>query len=195
MASPQRPEPLRPQRDPEGPAEATKKRKPGAPGGVPRWWWGFWIVIFALAIAWGIWGAVSNNGWWFVGHPRPSNVQGPPVSGTGMGVLQAASKQSFIGEHFDIHNVPVRRVVSAQVFWIGPENDSMLVVLPPPKSAKAFNGTTIVAGGLADVTGTVAKTPPRDQAQRQWSLRASDAARLEKQGAYIQATQAYWVPR
>ena len=194
MASPQRPEPLRPQRDPERPAEAAKKRKPGAPGRLPRWWWGFWIAIFALAIAWGIWGAVSNNGWWFFGHARPGSVQGPPLSGTGMGVLQAGSKQSFVGEHFDIHNVPVRRITSTQLFWIGPESDPMLVVLQP-KAAKAFNGTTIVAGGLADVTGTVAKAPPREQAQSQWSLSGGDAARLEKQGVYIQAAQAYWVPR
>jgi len=194
MASPQRPEPLRPQRAPENPNAAAKKEKASAPGRVPRWWWRFWILIFALAIAWGIWGAVNNKGWWFVGHERPGNVQGPPISGTGMSVLQAGSKQSFIGEHFDIHNVPVRRIASTQLFWIGPESDPMLVVLQP-KAAKAFNGTTIVAGGLADVTGTVAKAPPRDQAQRQWSLSGGDAARLEKQGVYIEAAQAYWVPR
>src|SRR5690348_5560890 len=99
MASPQRPGPLRTEPAPENPKAAAKREKTSAPGRVPRWWWGFWIVIFVLAIAWGIWGAVNNNGWWFVGHPRPGNVQGPPVSGTGTGVLQGASKQSFIGEH------------------------------------------------------------------------------------------------
>lgn len=205
MASPLRADPGGPRRDPHDPeTRKTAGAGPGSPSGrrnAWRWFWGFWIVIFAAAIAWGIWGAVGGNGWWFLGHPNPSNVKGPPVNGQGLAALQAANKQPFVGQKFQANFVPVQKKISDTVFWVGPKNTepTLMVVKKNNTAGKgsiaARGGTAIEAGTLIDITGTVQKAPPQAQAQQEWSLSSNDAAQLERQGGYIEATIAFYVPR
>lgn len=195
MASPLRADPGGPQRDRE-----TRKASgagPESPRGrrtVWYWRWGFWIVIFAAAIAWGVWGAAVGNGWWFLGHTNPSNVKGPPINGPGLAALQTSNKQSFLGQKFQANFVPVQKKISDTVFWVGPKNSPPTLLVIKSNGTATKNGV-INAGTLIDITGTVQKSPPQAQAQKEWSLSSKGAAQLEREGGYIEATVAFYVPR
>lgn len=198
MASPLRADPRGPNRDPE-----TRKIS-GAGPETPRsrrivwyWFWGFWIVIFAAVIAWGVWGAVTGNGWWFLGHPNPNNVTGPPINGPGLAALQAPNKQSYVGQAFQANFVPVQKKISDTVFLVGPKNvkPTLLVMKTHQTTGIPRTSTAIDVGTLIDITGTVEKPPPPAQARTQWSLSADEANQLAQQGGYIEATIAYYVPR
>lgn len=201
MASPQRADPGGPRRDAE--KRKTSGAGPGSPRsrGTPwRWFWGFWIVIFAAAIAWGVWGAAAGNGWWFLGHPNPSNVQGPPINGPGLAALQASNKQPFVGQKFQANFVPVQKKISDTVFLVGAKNTEPTLMVLKNNNTAGRNGvrrpsTIIDAGTSIDITGTMEKPPPQAQAQKEWSLSSEEAAQVERQGGYIEATIAFYVPR
>lgn len=216
MASPQRPDPneLRRSHDDlerERLARARMDRRTVGAGFA--WWWVFWIIIIALAIWWAGWGWGGSGGWWWGGRGRTVPTYGTlnpgtantgtnantgaggaqgVISGPGLSILTATDKQPYIGKPFQVNNVPVQNQVNDHVLWIGANNSTpMLVVL-------AGNGNTaanahIGSGSMIDVTGTVQKAPPQAQAQQQWQLSGDDAAQLERQGAYIQATQVHTV--
>lgn len=195
MASPLRADPGGPRRD----FESAKTRGAGPESPRSRrtvwfWWWGFWIVIFAAAIAWGIWGAIGGNGWWFLGHPNPSNVKGPPANGPGVAALDSTSKQPFVGQKFQANFVPVQKKVSDSVFWVGPKNTTPTLLVIKSNGTAQKNGVLHV-GDLIDISGTVEKAPPPTQAQKQWALSSNGAGRLEREGGYIQADLAFYVPR
>lgn len=158
------------------------------------WWWGFWIVIFAAAIGWGVWGAVNGNGWWFVGRPGPGSVHAPPMNGPGVAVLQSPNKQTYVGQKFQANFVPVQKKISNRVFWVGAKNATPTLVVIEKNGTADKNGA-IQKGNLIDITGTVAKAPPQAQAQQRWNLSSNGSARLERQGGYVDASLAYYVPR
>lgn len=194
MASPLRADPGGPQRHPEirktsgaGPESPRSRRT------IWYWWWGFWIVIFAAAIAWGVWGAAAGNGLWFLGHPNP-NVKGPPINGPGLAALQSPNKQAFVGQKFQANFVPVQKEISDTVFWVGAKNTTPTLLVIKSNGTASKNGA-IHAGTLIDITGTVQKSPPQAQAQKEWSLNSDGAAQLEREGGYIEATLAFYVPR
>lgn len=197
MASPLRADPDGPRRDLEN------ARKSGAGRNMPRrrgallyWWWGFWIVVFAFAIGWGIWGAASGNGWWFTGR---HNVNAPPMNGSGVAALEAPSKQAFLGQKFQANFVPVQKKISDSVYWVGAKNSTpTLLVIKNNASTHGplkKNSTTIQTGNLIDITGTMEKAPPQAQAQNEWALSSNGAARLEREGGYIQGTLVFYVPQ
>lgn len=204
MASPLKADPGGPQHDPHDPeARKTSGAGPGSPSGrrvTWYWFWGLWIVIFAAAIAWGVWGAVSGNGWWFLGRANPSNIKGPPMNGPGVAALQATNKQPFVGQKFQANFVPVQKKISDSVFLVGPRNTAPMLLVLKNNTATGSSGRTHVvtlidAGTLIDITGTIQKPPPQAQAKEQWSLSSKEAAELERQGGYIEATMAFYVPR
>lgn len=181
------PEPRRPNHEDAQPGNRTSERRARRARNL---FWTFWIVVAVCVVGWLVWGA-SNGG--HIPFTGQSSVQSPPVSGSGLTALNAADKQPFAGKSFQLNNVPVQTKINSKVFWIGRnKGTSMLMVMNKPNTAK--NGL-ISEGQLVDVTGTVEKAPPAGQARQQWSLSSGDAARLQQQGAYIQATQAFWVPR
>jgi hypothetical protein len=161
------------------------------------WWWGFWIVLFGVVGWWAVWGWGGTGGYWrtrVLGlPPAGAHVVAPAISGSGLAALNAANKQPFVGQGFQIHNVPVQSKVNSQVFWIGKDGSApMLMVLRSPNVAK--NGI-ISQGNLVDVVGIIKKAPPAAKAKTQWSLTSAGLTRLEQQGAYIQAKFAFWMPR
>lgn len=195
MASPLRADPGGPRHNFE--TQKTSRAGPESPRSrktVWYWWRGFWIVIFAAAIGWGVWGAVGGNGWWFLGRPNPSNVKGAPINGPGLAALQASDKQPFIGQKFQANFVPVQKKISDTVFWIGAKNATPTLLVIKNNGIAQKNGV-IHVGNVIDIIGNVRKAPPRAQAQKQWALSDYGAARLERQGGYIQATIAFYVPR
>jgi len=158
----------------------------------PRWrfsfWW-VWIVVF-VAIWWVAFGWGNSGGYIWGTHGAGASVANDAViAGPGLPILNAsaASKHVYIGQAFVIRNVPVERAASPRALWIGNVNNSapMLLVVPAGGNALAF-----VHGEWLNVSGQIQKAPPEAQAQQQWGLSPADAQSLEKQGAYIQGTQA-----
>lgn len=114
---------------------------------------------------------------------------GPPPSGPGIKVLDAADKQPFVGKHFQADNVPVERKVNDRALWIttGSNPPMLAVVAGGPNSSPS--GGKIQPGSPVDASGTVQTAPPGYEAKRQWDLSDADVARLEKEGVYIQVSQ------
>lgn len=183
MASPQR-------RDPRQPREledmqhrdVQKEIGPGWRGG---YWW-IWILIF-VGIWWVAFGWGNSGGYVWGGHHRAAEMTNDTaLGGPGVPILDASNKTRYIGQAFQVRNVPVQAQAGNQAFWIGSTTNSapMLVVLP--KAGEAAD----IHNGWFNVAGQVEKAPPAAQAQQQWGLSQQDAQRLESEGAYIQATQA-----
>lgn len=151
------------------------------------WWW-IWVLIL-LAIVWfGGWGWGGYGGWW-LGRPRAVAVQtanGP--QGQGIAVLNATDKQAFVGQRFQIRNVPIQKKVSDHVLWIGINNAAPMLVVLTGTGNNAANAS-LEQGDLVNITGTVEKAPDSAQAKQQWSLNDDGAKRLQQHGAYIQAAQ------
>ena len=219
MASPQRPDPNERQRSHdekfggERLARERMNRLTYGTGGF-AWWSVFWIIVIALAIWWAGWGWGGSGGWWRGGGgsavPYGTADTGPAInsgaankgtngntgmsaiSGPGLSALSAKDKQTYIGKTFQVNSVPVQNQVNDHVFWIGANNSTrMLVVLTGNGNATA--NTHIGQGTRMDVTGTIQKAPPQAQAQELWQLGGDNAAQLQRQGAYIQATQVHTV--
>jgi len=196
MASPQRPDLNKrpsdsgPRSIPAPPARRVLRRARFV------WWVIFWAVVLILALWWAIWGWAGTGGWWWAGRVQstttytPQNTNRPALSGPGVAALQAADKRSFIGKYFQASNVPIQAVAGQNAIWVGPDNAQPMLVILSGSGANASQ-VGFAKGGLVDVTGTVENAPPLAQARQQWSLSGADAARLEQQGAYIQARQIY----
>jgi len=164
----------------------------------PGWRFGFWwiwilvfIAIWWVAFGWG------NSGGYVWGHGRAAATESANdavLRGPGLAMLNAGTpnKHLYVGQAFDIRNVPVERVASAQAVWIGNAQNSTPVLLVMPAGA---NTTDFAPGEWLNAAGQIRKAPPAAQAQQQWGLDAADAQALEKQGAFIQGTQVLRAPR
>lgn len=156
----------------------------------PRWRYGFWWVwlIVLVAIWWVAFGWGNSGGYIWGNHGAPSarNYNDATLAGPSVPILNAANKSIYIGQAFNIRNVPVEQVVSPQALWIGNVNNSvpMLVVVPAGANADSF-----AHGEWVNVTGRIEKAPPANVAAKQWGLSQANAQRLETQGVYIQANQ------
>lgn len=79
--------------------------------------------------------------------------------------------------------------VNDNVFWVGSNNSApMLVVGGVPGNATL--ASNLQTGKKVNVSGTVEKAPPAAEAEKNWGLDSTEAARLEQEGAYLNATQA-----
>lgn len=191
--------------------ERRPERKPIDRRSVARtgfgWWWAFWFVLIGLAVWWAGWGWGDTGGWWWGAQARTTSTYGPPgalrgapatdigpggataaITGSGLNILNAHDKRPFIGKPFHAMNVPVQTKVDNHVLWIGASDTApMLLVLAGNGITTA--GTAISRGNLVNVTGTIQEAPSVTAAKHQWSLKSGDTTRLEREGAYIQATQ------
>lgn len=202
MASPQRPHPDEPRRSYDELERDRIDRRAVGTGAGFAWWWVFWIVIIALAIWWAGWGWGGSGGRWWSGRGRTTPAYGTTnpgtganqavVGGPGLSALTATNKHLYIGKPFQVNNVPVQNEVNDHVLWIGTGNSTPMLVVLTGNGNTAANAQ-IGQGTLVDVTGSMRKAPPQVQAQQQWQLSGNDAAQLERQGAYIQATQVHTV--
>ena len=173
------------------------------------WIWILVVILFALAIWFGVFGWGAYGGWWG-GHkvvnpplaqPQSENnaqqaLNGQPapatsaavLSGSGAQVLASANKAALVGQSFDISNVQVQEKSGNRAFWIGANNTApMLVVLNRGASNAAY--ARIHRGIRVNITGVVERAPSTAQARRLWSLSNADANRLQQEGAYVQAAE------
>lgn len=194
MASPQRPD-LR-GTQPHFEPELNTSLPPRSAGRrlAFAWWWIFLLAVLILALWWAIWGWAGTGGYWWAGRAasKPTVTRQTPVPeirGMGLEILTATDRRPFVGRSFQVSTVPVINKTNDQAVWIGTKTTPpMLLILGNGASPP---NTTIVAGSLLDVTGTVDKAPPAAQAKSQWNLSTKAASQLENQGVYIQATRVY----
>lgn len=192
MASPQRPEfhGIPSDDDPQ-----SRGLRPGHPPAGRRVKfliaWLIAIILVAAFLYWVAFGWGGSGGYWWHRQATPTQSSASqPMTGSGLAAMNATDRQPYIGQSFQLSNVPIQRKVSNRMFWIGPNSQSpMLVVLNGNQNPANFN--SLGTGSSIDVTGTVMKAPPTPAAASQWSLNDPDLAQLEKEGVYIQATQIY----
>lgn len=208
MATPQRnfPDP------PRNPAPLADDRKVATEVGARvRFGW-IWlaVAIVAILIVWfGGFGWGTYGGWWWgsnhhqpaltqpqsVNNGQPASAEQPApataaavLSGSGVQVLASNSRQALVGQAFDIRNVQVQSKTSDGAFWIAANNGAPMLVALNGGAANPINAD-IAAGVRVNITGTVARAPSAAQAKRLWALGNDDTNRLERQGAYVQASQ------
>lgn len=111
------------------------------------------------------------------------------AAGANAPALTASNKREFEGKALEASGVPVLKKVTNHVFWVGPNNSAapLLVVVSASGNALAANLQT---GETVNVSGTVEKAPPAAKAEKNWGLDNTEAARLQQEGAYLNATQA-----
>jgi hypothetical protein len=139
------------------------------------------------------WGWGNSGGWLWGDREMPASSNGQ-LSGSGVAILTVANKEAYIGQSFQVQNVPVDRRVGNAVLWIGQWHDSlpMLLVLASDSGAKT---TETQPGDVLDVIGTIVRAPARAVAKQQWGLGDEDLDQLAQEGAYVQATQVRAVRR
>lgn len=191
MASPQRPDPYRPEPHIEPELKITRPPRTAGQRIAFAWWLVVLLAAIIFGLGWSLWGRSGQGGWWSAGHAKsaPSANTSPSapatIQGMGVEILTATDRRPFVGRNFQVTTVPVISKSNDGAVWIGTRTTPpMLLVLNGSPAAHA----NIVPGSLLDVSGTVEKAPPAAQAQREWKLSGNDTAQLEKQGVYIQAT-------
>jgi hypothetical protein len=172
-------------------------------GGSGGWWWGGRArtapAYKSATAAPGTSGAVgtangtagTNNG---TGGTAATGygANQAAITGPGLNALTATNKRQYVGEHFQVNDVPVQTKVNNHVLWIGANNSTPMLLVLAGNGNSAANAD-IGQGNRIDVTGTVQKAPPSARAKSEWSLSSGDVAKLERQGAYIEATQVHTV--
>lgn len=201
MASPQRPLPNEPRRDP--PPELENLQTGRAQREVSSGWrFGFWwIWILIIAGIWYVGFGWGTSGGWIWGHRHAvQTTNDTALRGPGVAIVDASNKLPYIGQAFEIQNVPVQRVAGPQAYWIGSTFNSvpMLVVnasnaaaataktapTAPAKTAKGSSGAAQTANQTSGKTGTAANGAVQP---RQWLdvtgrvVKAPPAAQAEQQ--------------
>jgi len=158
------------------------------------WGWG-WVIILA-AVIFAIWiFAFGTRSYRATPAANKANNQQnqpestavpvtPPVSTNTVTVVVHSPKISDLeGRPAQFENETVQKVVSPNVFWIGPsQTEQMLVVLKNPEAPP-----NVKQGDRVDVNGTFQKMPEARQARQQWKL-DRPVNWLEQQKLYVDAT-------
>lgn len=112
------------------------------------------------------------------------------ITGSGVAVLDAQNKNSFVGHSFQISDVPVQKVDNNHAVWIGTTNTRRAGPILAIVSGNAANVMSALrVGDRINVTGTVEKAPSRAQAEHSWKISSEDANNVEADGVYVRATQ------
>ena len=109
--------------------------------------------------------------------------------GSAMEQLLSGRGRQMIGRSVSLSHVAVQNLTQDDIVWVGnTASQSVLVMLQPsvnPIDAQG-NPTPIAAGDQVRVTGHVIASP-NAQVLQSWGVSPADAARVERQGAVLQA--------
>lgn len=134
-----------------------------------------------------------NNTSYNGANPKVANpAYNGTIAGSGVKILDSTDKRPYVGQHFQIQNVPVQAKVNNDVVWVGTSGASrMLVVLEKPSTNNANHAETAndSQATWVDVKGTVEKAPNEGHAKQQWGLSERGSQQLEQQGAYVLAAE------
>ncbi|HEX5234834.1 MAG TPA: hypothetical protein VFW25_05830 [Silvibacterium sp.] len=202
MATPQRNFPNPPLRDDSKVADEVGARARYG------WVWIVIVILFVLAIWFGVFGWGAYGGWWGGhkvnpplaqpqsvnnGQPAANEQPAPATSaavlgGSGVQALTSTDKAGLVGQSFDISNVQVQQKSRNGAFWIGANKTApMLVVLN--RGARNSTWASIAPSNRVNITGVIERAPSAAQARRLWSLNNAQTNRLEQEGAYVQAAE------
>jgi hypothetical protein len=124
--------------------------------------------------------------------PAPQNTSGhvstafnTETTGQGLQVLGALNKQGYVGQPFQVENVPVQTIVNHHAIWVGETRQSSMLVVLPKGSAVNDAGH----GDFVNIFGTVKKAPTPAQAKHDWGLDDEGARTMEEQGVYVLASR------
>lgn len=177
----------------------TKGLRPGHPPARNRatflFSWLIGVVLLGAFFYWIAWGWEGTGGYWWAHQTIPANsVNGQTMKGTGLNALNATDKRPFIDKDFQVSNVPIQQKVTDRIYWIGPKGAAPMLVVVSGNTSSG-NLKQLATGTLADVAGTIDKAPPAAQAESQWPLSRAGLARLEKEGAYVRASEMIWAQK
>ncbi len=159
--------------------------RPNRPVGWYGWWW-IWLVFIVIAAFWFAgWGWWGYGGWWWGGRERVAIVQ---PTGPGLAVLYATNRQTYVRQPFSVTGVTVQNKVNNRAYWIDTGSAAPMLVATTAKDLNANASGRIHTGAFIAVTGTVEKPPAEAQVEKDWGLNQNQASRVEKQGAYVQAS-------
>lgn len=145
-----------------------------------RFWWVWLVVVIAILWIFG-WGWFGYGGWWGSTHTGRA-----AIAGSGVAVLNSNNRSSFVGSTIRATNVTVENKVNDYAYWITtPNSEPMLVIT----SLQQLPNGPINNGEHVNVTGVVRQAPNEAEAQQEWGLSPDDAKRVERQGAYIVASE------
>lgn len=94
----------------------------------------------------------------------------------------AADPSTLVGQRIRLQGEPVRSV-QGKGFWVGPSHGEQTFVVPPAGT----DISTIKAGERVDLTGTIKKTPPTQEALKNWGLPETSRGVIEHEPVYIEA--------
>lgn len=158
-----------------------------------RGWGWVWFFVLLAVIWFAGWGWGGYGGWWW-GRSARANTATLQISGPGVAVLNATDKQAFVGQAFQVRDVPVQGEPGTTALWIGTNSSTPMLVVLTGNGNSAANAN-IRQGDRVNVTGTVEKAPSAANAKTKWGLNDSGAKQLEQQGAFVQANEVERVQR
>ncbi|MGA7523003.1 MAG: hypothetical protein WBW84_11005 [Acidobacteriaceae bacterium] len=162
MASPQRPLPKQPRRD-NPPVletfETGRARREISSG----WRFGFWWVwILIIAGIWYVGFGWGTSGGWIWGHRQAvQTADDTALAGPGVAILDANNKLPFVGQGFQIQNVPVERDAGPRSYWIGSQFNSVpMLVVNASNMANPRGSSRDAAAGHKSAPAAAAGNPP-----------------------------------
>ena len=79
----------------------------------------------------------------------------------------------------------MQKSVNSKVMWIGEDKPMLAVVSEIPDG----QANTVSQGNSVNADGLVEQAPSATEAKEAWAISDGDAAKLEKQGAFIEISQ------
>ena len=120
-------------------------------------------------------------------RPLPADAPGAvgaPIVGINP-IFDQPNKAVLVGRDVRLTNVRVQRAVAPNVFWVGPSQDRMMLVVLGADMAGSL--PTVREGDMVTLNGLVLYTPSAQRAQQLWALGSATIDRLDEQPIYIQA--------
>jgi len=163
------------------PAPGNRPKRPVRRRSWIDWWWA-WLLVVLLGFWFAGWGWWSYGGWWW--GPRSRTVVVAQVTGPGLVVLVSPNRDAFVGRTFQVAGATVQDKVNDHAYWIEARDSAPMLVIASSVQPDA----AIHRGSLVTVVGTVHRPPPVANAKQDWGLTDEGANRVERQGAYVQAS-------
>ena len=105
----------------------------------------------------------------------------------------ATDPMTFVGRRAKLTNVPVQKVLSNRVFFVGPTAQQQMLVLLDKTMDAGTNGAskvTIASGKPVSLVGVVEKMPAQDELSQKYQISGADYTAIQDQKAYLHATVA-----
>ncbi len=105
----------------------------------------------------------------------------------------ATDPLTFVGRRAKLTNVPVQKVLSDRVFFVGPTPQQQMLVLLDKTMDAGTNGAskvTIAAGQPVSLVGVVEKMPAQDAISQKYQISGANYTAIQDQKAFLHATVA-----